>query len=153
MTVQGAERLKEELKHLKTVERPAVIRAIAEARSHGDLSENADYDAAKERQGFVEGRIAEIEHKLAGAHVIDPQAIHAEGRVVFGATVEIEDLDSGDRVIYQIVGDDEADIKHGKISINSPIARALIGKTEGDAAEVEAPGGVRAYEVVRISYV
>jgi transcription elongation factor GreA len=153
MTVQGAERLKEELKHLKTVERPAVIRAIAEARSHGDLSENADYDAAKERQGFVEGRIAEIEHKLAGAHVIDPQTIHADGRVVFGATVEIEDLDSGDRVIYQIVGDDEADIKRGKISINSPIARALIGKTEGDTAEVEAPGGVRAYEVVGISYV
>lgn len=153
MTVQGAERLKEELKHLKTVERPAVIRAIAEARSHGDLSENADYDAAKERQGFVEGRIAEIEHKLAGAHVIDPQAIHADGRVVFGATVEIEDLDSGDRVSYQIVGDDEANIKQGKISINSPIARALIGKTEGDTAEVEAPGGVRAYEVVGISYV
>ncbi len=152
MTVEGAERLKAELKRLKTVERPAVIQAIADARSHGDLSENADYDAAKERQGFIEGRIAEIEHKLAGAHVIDPKTIHAEGRVVFGATVEIEDLDSGERATWQIVGDDEADIKHGKISVNSPIARALIGKSEGDVAEAKAPGGIRAYEIVGIDY-
>jgi transcription elongation factor GreA len=152
MTVEGAERLKAELKRLKTVERPAVIQAIAEARSHGDLSENADYDAAKERQGYIEGRIAEIEHKLAGAHVIDPKAVDADGRVVFGATVEIEDLDSGDRASYQIVGDDEADIKSGKISVNSPIARALIGRNEGDAVEVQTPGGARGYEIVRVDY-
>jgi transcription elongation factor GreA len=125
MTVEGAERLKAELQRLKSVERPAIIQAIAEARSHGDLSENADYDAAKERQGFVEGRIAEIEHKLAGAQVIDPAEVDGDGRVVFGATVEIEDLDSGDVRRWQIVGEDEADIKHGKISITSPIARAL----------------------------
>ncbi len=152
MTVEGAERLRAELKRLKTVERPAVIQAIADARSHGDLSENADYDAAKERQGFIEGRIAEIERKLAGAHVIDPKSIDADGRVVFGATVEIEDLDSGDRSNYQIVGDDEADIKSGKISVNSPIARALIGRTEGDAVEVQTPGGARAYEIVSVGY-
>ena len=136
MTVAGAERLKAELQRLKSVERPAVIQAIAEARSHGDLSENADYDAAKERQGFIEGRIAEIEHKLAGAQVIDPAEVDGDGRVVFGATVEIEDLDSGDVRRWQIVGEDEADIKHGKISITSPIARALIGRSEGDTVEV-----------------
>jgi transcription elongation factor GreA len=152
MTVEGAERLKSELHRLKTVERPAVIQAIAEARSHGDLSENADYDAAKERQGFIEGRISEVESKLANAQIIDPQSLDADGRVVFGATVEIEDLDSGDRNAYQIVGDDEADIKASKISVNSPIARALIGKTEGDQVEVHAPGGLRSYEVVQVRY-
>jgi transcription elongation factor GreA len=152
MTVEGAERLKTELHRLKTVERPAVIQAIAEARSHGDLSENADYDAAKERQGFIEGRISEVESKLANAQVIDPTAVDADGRVVFGATVEIEDLDSGDRNAYQIVGDDEADIKASKISVNSPIARALIGKSEGDQVEVRAPGGLRNYEVVQVRY-
>jgi transcription elongation factor GreA len=153
MTVRGAERVKAELHRLRTVERPAVIQAIADARAHGDLSENADYDAAKERQGFIEGRIAELESKIANAQVIDPASIDAEGRVVFGATVEIEDLDSGERVIYQIVGDDESDIKAGKVSINSPVARALIGKSEGDTAEVQAPGGVRAYEIVNVDYV
>jgi transcription elongation factor GreA len=153
MTVRGAERVKAELHRLKTVERPAVIQAIADARAHGDLSENADYDAAKERQGFIEGRIAELEGKIANAQVIDPASIDAEGRVVFGATVEIEDLDSGERVVYQIVGDDESDIKAGKVSINSPVARALIGKCEGDTAEVQAPGGVRAYEIVNVDYV
>ncbi len=153
MTVEGARRLKAELHRLKTVDRPAVVAAIAEARSHGDLSENADYDAAKERQGFIEGRIGEIEHKLAAAHVIDPAAIaHHEGQVVFGATVDLEDADSGDRVTYQIVGDDEADIKHGKISISSPIARALIGKHLSDVAEVQAPGGTREYEILAIRY-
>jgi transcription elongation factor GreA len=152
MTVEGERRLKSELARLKTVERPSVIAAIAEARSHGDLSENADYDAAKERQGFIEGRIAEVESKLAGAQVIDPAALDPDGRVVFGATVSIEDADSGERSEYQIVGDDEADIKHGKISINSPIARALIGKSEGDVAEVQAPGGLRSYEVVAVRY-
>ena len=153
MTVEGEKRLKAELARLKSVERPAVISAIAEARSHGDLSENADYDAAKERQGFIEGRIAEIEHKLAGAQVIDPAAIDADGRIVFGAIVDLEDAESGERKTYQIVGDDEADIKHGKISINSPIARALIGKSEGDVADVHAPAGIRSYEVLGIRYV
>ena len=152
MTVEGAERLKAELQRLKSVERPAIIQAIAEARSHGDLSENADYDAAKERQGFIEGRIAEIEHKLAGAQVIDPTEIDGDGRVVFGATVELEDLDSGDVRRWQIVGEDEADIKHGKISVTSPIARALIGKSEGDTVEVQAPGGVRGYEILSVRY-
>jgi transcription elongation factor GreA len=152
MTVEGAERLKAELQRLKTVDRPDVIRALAEARSHGDLSENADYDAAKERQGFIEGRIAEVESKLANAQVIDPSTIEADGRVVFGATVEVEQLDSGERNRYQIVGDDEADIKTGKISVSSPIARALIGKTEGDTTEVQAPGGIRAYEIVNVDY-
>jgi transcription elongation factor GreA len=153
MTIEGAARLKAELHRLKTVERPAVIEALAEARSHGDLSENADYDAAKERQGFIEGRISEVESKLAHAQVINPADIEADGRVVFGSTVEVEDLDSGDRHAYQIVGDDEADIKAGKISVNSPIARALIGKTEGDTAEVQAPGGLRSYEVLAVRYV
>src|SRR6188472_3177406 len=152
MTVEGAERLKAELQRLKTVERPAVIQALSDARSQGDLSENADYDAAKERQGFIEGRIAELEAKLAHAQVIDPAAIEADGRVVFGATVEIEDLENGDRNSYQIVGDDEADIKASKISVNSPIARALIGKTEGDTADVQAPGGMRSFEVVGVRY-
>ena len=154
MTVHGAERLRAELHRLKTVERPAVIQAIAEAREHGDLSENADYDAAKERQGFIEGRIADVESKLAHAQVINPADIYDhEGRVVFGATVELEDAISGDTVSYQIVGDDEADIKLGKISVSSPIARALIGKSEGDTAEVQAPGGVREYEVLVVRYV
>ena len=153
MTVEGAERLKAELQRLKTVERPAVIQALADARSHGDLSENADYDAAKERQGFIEGRISEVETKLAHAQVIDPADIDADGRVVFGSTVEVEEVESGARNTYQIVGDDEADIKASKISVNSPIARALIGKTEGDTAEVQAPGGLRSYEVVAVRYV
>ncbi len=152
MTVEGEKRLKAELARLKSVERPAVISAIAEARSHGDLSENADYDAAKERQGFIEGRIAEIESKLAGAQVIDPTAIDADGRIVFGAIVDLEDAKSGERKTYQIVGDDEAAIKDGKISINSPIARALIGKTEGDVADVDAPAGIRSYEVLGVRY-
>ena len=153
MTTEGAARLKAELHRLKTVERPAVIQALADARSHGDLSENADYDAAKERQGFIEGRISEVESKLAHAQVIDPAEIEADGRVVFGSTVEVEEIDSGDRNAYQIVGDDEADIKAGKISVNSPIARALIGKTVGDTAEVQAPGGVRNYEVLAVRYI
>jgi transcription elongation factor GreA len=153
MTIEGAARLKRELHHLKTVDRPAVIRAIAEARSHGDISENADYDAAKERQGFIEGRIAQIEHRLASAQVIDPSHLtDADGKVVFGATVDLEDAGSGERVTYQIVGDDEADLKHGKISVSSPIARALIGKTGGDTAEVQAPGGVREYEILAVRY-
>jgi transcription elongation factor GreA len=152
MTVEGAARLKAELQRLKTVERPAVIQALSDARSHGDLSENADYDAAKERQGFIEGRISEVESKLAHAQVIDPAEIETDGRVVFGATVEIQEVESGDRQSYQIVGDDEADIKASKISVNSPIARALIGKTEGDTAEVQAPGGVRSYEVLGVRY-
>ena len=153
MTVTGAQRLKAELHRLKTTERPDVIRALAEARSHGDLSENADYDAAKDRQGFIEGRIAEIEHKLAGAQVIDPADIDADGRAVFGATVDLRDAGSGEKVTYQIVGDDEADIKVGKISISSPIARALIGKYAGDVAEVKAPGGVKEYEILDVRYV
>jgi transcription elongation factor GreA len=152
MTIEGAARLKAELHRLKTIERPAVIQALSDARSHGDLSENADYDAAKDRQGFIEGRISEVEAKLAHAQVIDPAEIEADGRVVFGSTVEIADVESGERNAYQIVGDDEADIKASKISVNSPIARALIGKTEGDTAEVQAPGGVRSYEVVGVRY-
>ncbi|MDD5240121.1 MAG: transcription elongation factor GreA [Sulfuricella sp.] len=153
LTVIGAERLRAELHQLKTVERPNVIAAIAEARSHGDLSENAEYDAAKERQSFVEGRIAEVEFKLSNGQIIDPKLLDAEGRCVFGATVELEDLESEDKVTYQIVGDDEADIKQGKISISSPIARALIGKYAGDVAEVQAPGGVREYEVLDVKYI
>jgi len=152
LTLRGAELLKEELHRLKTIERPSVIAAIAEARSHGDLSENAEYDAAKERQGFIEGRIAEVEGKLANAQIIDPAALDADGRVVFGATVELEDMDSGETVTYQIVGDDEADIKQGKISLNSPVARALIGKYAGDVAEVQAPGGRREYEILDVRY-
>ena len=153
LTTNGAELLRAELHNLKTVERPSVIAAIAEARSHGDLSENAEYDAAKERQSFVEGRIAEVEFKLSNAQIIDPRQLDAEGRCVFGATVDLEDLESGEAVTYQIVGDDEADIKQGKISIGSPIARALIGKYAGDVAEVQAPGGVREYEVLDVKYI
>ncbi|HSC99415.1 MAG TPA: transcription elongation factor GreA [Casimicrobiaceae bacterium] len=152
MTVEGAERLRAELQRLKTVERPAIVQALSDARSQGDLSENADYDAAKERQGFIEGRISELESKLAHAQIIDPSAIEADGRVVFGSTVEIEDLGNGERQSYQIVGDDEADIKASKISVNSPIARALIGKSEGDTADVQAPGGMRSFEVVGVRY-
>jgi transcription elongation factor GreA len=152
MTVAGAERLRAELHRLKTVERPAIVQALSDARSQGDLSENADYDAAKERQGFIEGRISELESKLAHAQIIDPTAIEADGRVVFGSTVEIEDLGNGERQSYQIVGDDEADIKASKISVNSPIARALIGKSEGDTADVQAPGGMRSFEVVGVRY-
>jgi transcription elongation factor GreA len=153
LTVAGVEKLKAELQRLKSVDRPAVIAAIAEARSHGDLSENAEYDAAKERQGFVEGRISRLEANLALAHVVDPTSIDADGRIVFGATVDLEDMASGNAVCYQIVGDDEADIKHGKISIESPIARALIGKSVGDVAEVQAPAGVREYEVLAVRYI
>ena len=153
LTEYGAELLRGELQQLKSVARPEVIAAIAEARSHGDLSENAEYEAAKERQGFIEGRIAEIENKLARALVVKPAEIHAEGKVVFGATVTLSDVDSGDEVRYQIVGDDEADIKHFKISVNSPIARAMIGKEEGDIAEVQAPGGVREYDIVSVEYI
>ena len=152
LTVAGAEKLRAELHRLKTVERPNVIAAIAEARSHGDLSENAEYEAAKDRQGFIEGRIMEVEGKLSAAQIIDPSQLDAGGRVVFGATVELEDEDSGDTVKYQIVGEDEADLKHGLINVSSPIARALIGKEEGDTAEVQAPGGLRRYEVVTVSY-
>ncbi|HTH10963.1 transcription elongation factor GreA [Acidovorax sp.] len=152
ITKRGAEMLKDELHRLKTVERPAVIAAIAEARAQGDLSENADYDAAKDRQGFIEGRIQEIEGKLSVAQVIDPSAVDGGGKVVFGATVELEDEESGDAVKYQIVGEDEADLKQGLINISSPIARALIGKEEGDTAEVQAPGGIRRYEIVAVSY-
>lgn len=152
LTLRGAEQLREELHRLKTVERPSVIAAIAEARSHGDLSENAEYDAAKERQGFIEGRIAEVEGKLGNAQIIDPAALDADGRVVFGATVDLEDVDSGQSVTYQIVGDDEADIKVNKISLNSPVARALIGKFAGDVAEVQTPGGRREYEVLDVRY-
>ncbi|HUY02731.1 transcription elongation factor GreA [mine drainage metagenome] len=152
ITVHGAELLRAELHRLKTVDRPAVIAAIAEARSHGDLSENAEYDAAKERQGFIEGRLKEVEGKLGNAQIIDPKLLDADGRVVFGATVELEDIEGGKTVSYQIVGDDEADIKAGKVSVNSPVARALIGKFEGDVVEVHTPGGVREYEVLAVKY-
>ena len=153
ITKRGAEKLKAELHRLKTVDRPWVINAIAEARAQGDLSENAEYDAAKDRQGFIEGRIQEIEGKLSAAQIIDPAALDAGGRVVFCATVKLEDEETGAAVTYQIVGEDEADLKHGLINISSPIARALIGKEEGDTAEVQAPGGVRRYEVVAVTYV
>ena len=152
LTVHGAEILRAELQRLKTVERPTVIAAIAEARSHGDLSENAEYDAAKERQAFVEGRIKEVDGKLSNAQIIDPKLLDADGRCVFGATVDLEDQDSGALVSYQIVGEDEANIKAGKISVNSPIARALIGKFAGDIAQVQAPGGLREYEVLEVRY-
>jgi transcription elongation factor GreA len=152
MTVAGAAQLKVELQHLKSIDRPAVIQAIADARSNGDLAENADYEAAKERQGFIEGRIAEVENKLANAQIINPSELNADGRIVFGATVDLEDREAKNRVRYQIVGEDEADIKAGKISITSPIARALIGKEEGDIAEVQAPSGPREYEVLGVAY-
>jgi transcription elongation factor GreA len=152
ITARGAERLKTELQRLKAVDRPAVIQAIKEAREKGDLSENAEYDAARERQGFIEGRILELEGKLSSLQIIDPATVDAGGRVVFGATVELEDASSGEVVKYQIVGDDEADIKSGMISVSSPIARALIGKSEGDVAEVLAPAGKRAYEILEVRY-
>ena len=152
ITKTGAEKLKQELHTLKSVDRPAVINAIAEARAQGDLSENAEYDAAKDRQGFIEGGIQEIESKLSMCQIIDPSTLDAGGRVVFGATVELEDEDSGERVTYQIVGEDEADLKLGLINISSPIARALIGKEEGDVASVQAPAGLRQYEIIKVSY-
>jgi len=153
LTRRGADKLKEELHRLKSVERHAVIQAIAEARAQGDLSENAEYEAAKDKQGFIEGRIQELEGKLAAAQVIDPSALDAGGKVVFGSTVDLEDEDSGAKVTYQIVGDDEADLKLGLISISSPIARALIGKEAGDVAEVQAPGGLKHWEIVEVRYV
>jgi transcription elongation factor GreA len=152
LTKRGAEKLKEELQRLKSVERHAVIQAIAEARAQGDLSENAEYEAAKDKQGFIEGRILEIEGKLAAAQVIDPASLDAGGRVVFGSTVDLEEEDSGTQVTYQIVGDDEADLKQGLISVSSPIARAMIGKEAGDVAEFTAPGGTRRYEIVEVRY-
>ena len=153
VTRRGAELLKDELQRLKGVERHAVIQAISEARAQGDLSENAEYEAAKDKQGFIEGRILEIESKLAAAQIIDPAHLDADGRVVFGATVDLEDESGGAKVTYQIVGDDEADLKLGLVSVSSPIARALIGKESGDVAEVQAPGGVRSYEIVDVRYV
>ncbi len=152
LTVRGAEKLKDELARLKNVERHAVIQAIAEARAQGDLSENAEYEAAKDKQGFIEGRILEIESKLAAGQIIDPKSLNAEGRVVFGSTVDLEDENTGTAVTYQIVGDDEADLKQGLISISSPIARALIGKSAGDVGEVQAPGGLRHYEIIAVRY-
>jgi transcription elongation factor GreA len=152
MTVIGAQKLREELQHLKAVERPRVIQAIAEARAHGDLSENAEYHAAREQQGFIEGRINEIEGKLATAEVIDVKTLAGSGKVVFGATVEISNVETGDNVTYRIVGEDEADINAGLISVKSPIARALINREEGDVALVEAPGGRIEYEIVSIRY-
>ncbi len=152
MTLRGAEALRAELKRLKSEARPGVIKAIAEARGHGDLSENAEYHAAREQQGFIEGRIKEIETKLASAEVIDPSRLTNTGRVVFGAVVELEDQDDGGRKVYQIVGEDEADIRAGRISVSSPIGRALVGKSEGDVVEVAAPGGVRSYEIVAVRF-
>ena len=152
LTVNGAEKLRAELQELKSVARPAVVAAIAEARSHGDLSENAEYDAAKEKQGFIEGRIKEIEAKLANAQIIDPKSVNAQGKCVFGATVELEDLDNETHVTYQIVGEDEADIKAGKLSVNSPVARALIGKETDDEITVQTPGGTREYLIVAVRY-
>lgn len=151
ITVRGAELLRVELHRLKTVERPAVIAAIAEARSHGDLSENAEYDAARERQGFIEGRLSEIESKLGNAQIIDPATLDAEGRCVFGSTVEVEDEDGGSTA-WQIVGEDEADIKSGRISVTSPIGRALIGKSAGDSVDVQTPGGLKHYEILDVRY-
>jgi transcription elongation factor GreA len=153
ITIAGAEKLRAELQELKSVQRPAIVTAIAEARSHGDIAENAEYHAAKERQGFIEGRISELEAKLANVQIINPALHDADGRCVFGATVDLEDMKSGEVVTYQIVGDDEGDIKQGKVSIGSPLARALIGKYPGDVAEVQAPGGVREYEILDVRYV
>ena len=150
MTLRGAETLRAELKRLKSEARPAIIKAIAEARGHGDLSENAEYHAAREQQGFIEGRIKEIEHKLASADVIDPARLPNTGKVVFGASVELEDQTDGARVTYQVVGEDEADIRAGRISVTSPIARALVGKSEGEVVDVAAPGGTRSYEIVAV---
>jgi transcription elongation factor GreA len=153
LTRRGADKLKEELHRLKSVERHAVIQAISEARAQGDLSENAEYEAAKDKQGFIEGRILEIESKMAAAQIIEPASLDAGGRVVFGATVDLEEESSGAKVTYQIVGDDEADLKLGLISISSPIARAMIGKEAGDVAEVQAPGGLKHWEIVDVRYV
>jgi transcription elongation factor GreA len=153
MTRNGVERLKEELHQLKSQDRPNIIQAIAEARAQGDLSENAEYESAKERQGFIEGRIAEIEAKLSNVQIIDPATLNADGKCVFGATIELEDLDEEKKFTYQIVGDDEADIKSNKISISSPLARALIGKENGDVVEVETPGGQKTYEITNVSYI
>jgi transcription elongation factor GreA len=152
MTLRGAEALRAELKRLKTEARPSVIKAIAEARGHGDLSENAEYHAAREQQGFIEGRIKEIEAKLANAEIIDPSKLTNNGKVVFGAVVELEDQDDGSRVVYQVAGEDEADIRAGRISITSPIARALVGKSEGEVVDVSAPGGIRSYEIVAVRF-
>ncbi|MFN5349839.1 MAG: transcription elongation factor GreA [Polaromonas sp.] len=153
ITKIGAEKLKAELHQLKTVDRPWVINAISEARAQGDLSENAEYEAAKDRQGFVEGRIQEIEGKLSVAQIIDPSDMDAGGKVVFGSTIELEDEESGNKVTYQIVGEDEADIKFGRVNISSPIARALIGKDEGDSVEFQAPGGLKRYEIIAVMYI
>ena len=153
ITIAGAEKLRAELQELKTVQRPTIVTAIAEARSHGDIAENAEYHAAKERQGFIEGRISELEAKLSNVQIINPALLDADGRCVFGATVDLEDMKSGQVVTYQIVGDDEGDIKQGKVSIGSPLARALIGKYSGDVAEVQAPGGVREYEILDVKYI
>ncbi len=153
ITKVGAEKLKAELHRLKTIDRPWVINSISEARAQGDLSENAEYEVAKDRQGFIEGRIQEIEGKLSAAQVIDPSELDAGGKVVFGSTIELEDEDTGDKVTYQIVGEDEADIKFGRVNISSPIARALIGKNEGDTAEVQAPGGIKRYEIIAVMYI
>jgi len=153
ITIAGAEKLRAELQELKSVQRPAISTAIAEARSHGDISENAEYHAAKEQQGFIEGRISELEAKLANAQIINPALLDADGRCVFGATVDLEDRKNGEVVTYQIVGEDEGDIKQGKVSIGSPLARALIGKYSGDVAEVQAPGGVREYEILDVKYI
>ena len=152
ITKIGAEKLKDELKRLKTIERPAIVQAIAEARAQGDLSENAEYEAAKDRQGFIEGRIQEVEGKLSAAQIIDPSVLDAGGKVVFGATVDLEDEDSGDAVTYQIVGEDEADIKQNLLNFGSPIARALIGKEEGDSVKVQTPGGSKSYDIVKVQY-
>jgi transcription elongation factor GreA len=153
MTLRGAERLRTELKQLKSEARPNVIKAIAEARAHGDLSENAEYHAAREQQSFIEGRINQIESRLGNAEVIDVTKLTANGRVVFGSTLELEDQDGGNKVVYQLVGDDEANIKQGLLSVSSPIARALIGKSEGDVVDVTVPGGTRSYEIVSVRYV
>lgn len=153
LTEIGAVKLRDELHDMKTVQRPAVIAAIAEARSHGDLSENAEYDAAKEKQGFIEGRISDLESKLANAQIINPAQLDADGACVFGATIDLEDVTNNTIVTYQIVGDDEADIKQGKISVSSPISRALIGKHQGDIAEVIAPGGTREYTILNVKYI
>ena len=152
MTLRGAEALRAELKRLKTEARPNIIKAIAEARGHGDLSENAEYHAAREQQGFIEGRIKEIETKLSTAEIIDPSKLTNTGRVVFGAVVELEDQDDGSRVVYQVAGEDEADIRAGRISITSPIARALVGKSQGEVVDVSAPGGIRSYEIVTVKF-